>query len=137
MLERWANREPVLILAPTVELVHQVAVEVYRVRPKFLQVLALTGGDAAHLRAQRELLRRGAHVVVSTPQFAAERLAAQDLLVANLRALVLDEADAMLERSAVEELLASARAAPIDARRRRAGWGKRASPCAALRSSRR
>ncbi|HEY7045582.1 MAG TPA: DEAD/DEAH box helicase [Jatrophihabitantaceae bacterium] len=85
-----------LVLAPTRELVLQVAEAFgrYGERIKDLRVLAVYGGQA--YGPQLTGLRRGAHVVVGTPGRVIDHLDRGTLDLSGLRQLVLDEADEML-----------------------------------------
>ena len=85
-----------LVLAPTRELVLQVAEAFgrYGERIKDLRVLAVYGGQA--YGPQLAGLRRGAHVVVGTPGRVIDHLDRGTLDLSGLRQLVLDEADEML-----------------------------------------
>jgi ATP-dependent RNA helicase DeaD len=85
-----------LVLAPTRELVLQVAEAFgrYGERIKDLRVLAVYGGQA--YGPQLAGLRRGAHVVVGTPGRVIDHLDRGTLDLSGLAQLVLDEADEML-----------------------------------------
>jgi len=99
-----------LVLAPTRELVLQVAEAFgrYAHHLKDLSVLPVYGGQA--YAPQLAGLRRGAHVVVGTPGRVIDHLEKKTLDLSGLRHLVLDEADEMLRmgfQEDVERILAS------------------------------
>jgi len=90
-------RVQALVLCPTRELADQVAKEIRRLAAAIpnLKVLILTGG--VPLGPQLASLRKDSHVVVGTPGRVQEMLRKQVLHLANVRTLVLDEADRMLD----------------------------------------
>ena len=92
-----APRVQALVLCPTRELADQVSVEIRRLA-RFvanLRVVTLCGG--VPVRTQRPALENGAHVVVGTPGRVLDHLARGNLGLGELRVLVLDEADRMLD----------------------------------------
>ena len=93
-----------LVLAPTRELAIQVA-EAFGKYAKHLpglHVLPIYGGQA--YGGQLAGLRRGAHVVVGTPGRVIDHLAKGTLDLTELRFLVLDEADEMLNMGFAEDV---------------------------------
>jgi ATP-dependent RNA helicase DeaD len=98
-----------LVLAPTRELVLQVAEAFgrYAHHLKGVHVLPVYGGQA--YQPQLAGLRRGAHIVVGTPGRVIDHLDRGTLDLSGLRTLVLDEADEMLRmgfQQDVERVLA-------------------------------
>jgi ATP-dependent RNA helicase DeaD len=93
-----------LVLAPTRELVLQVAEAIgrYAHHIKDLHVLPVYGGQA--YAPQLAGLRRGAHVVVGTPGRVIDHLEKRTLDLGELRTLVLDEADEMLRMGFQEDV---------------------------------
>jgi ATP-dependent RNA helicase DeaD len=92
-----------LILVPTRELAMQVAEAVHRYgKPLGVQVLPIYGGQA--FTHQLRGLRRGVDVVVATPGRALDHLRRKTLDLSKVRAVVLDEADEMLDMGFAEEL---------------------------------
>jgi ATP-dependent RNA helicase DeaD len=96
-----------IVLAPTRELVVQVAEEAAKLSPnKSFRVVPIYGGQ--RMRQQLTLLRRGCHLVVGTPGRVLDHLSRGTLSLDRVRYLVLDEADRMLDdgfRPAIERIL--------------------------------
>lgn len=96
-----------LILVPTRELAVQVRDEVVKLaHGRKVRSVALYGGKP--IRSQIEKLRRGADVVVGTPGRVLDHIARGTLRLADLRCVVLDEADRMLDigfRPDIEKIL--------------------------------
>ncbi len=93
-----------IILAPTRELCMQIAkdMETYSKYSKKLNVVAVYGG--ASIETQIKALGRGAHVVVGTPGRTLDLIKRRKLKLHNVRWLVLDEADEMLNMGFKDEL---------------------------------
>jgi ATP-dependent RNA helicase RhlE len=91
------NHAPrVLVLAPTRELALQVAAQAEQLSAQTdLRVVAIYGGVA--MNAQTDALRRGADIVIATPGRLLDHAARRNIKFDALRALVLDEADRMLD----------------------------------------
>jgi ATP-dependent RNA helicase DeaD len=110
-----AGRPLALVIAPTREL----AVQVQR---ELAWLLGAAGGRTitcvGGLDPRREAreLKDGAHVVVGTPGRLCDHLARRSLVLNELRVLVLDEADEMLDMGFREEVEALLGAAPADRR---------------------
>jgi ATP-dependent RNA helicase DeaD len=94
----------VLVLAPTRELALQVseAFEKYAAQIKGLHVLPVYGGQGYGV--QLSALRRGVHVVVGTPGRVMDHLEKGTLDLSELRFVVLDEADEMLNMGFAEDV---------------------------------
>ncbi|RTR01093.1 ATP-dependent RNA helicase DbpA [Halomonas nitroreducens] len=105
-----------LVLCPTRELADQVAEELRRLARGLpnIKVLTLCGG--APLGPQLASLVHGAHLVVGTPGRVEEHLRKGSLALADLDALVLDEADRMLDMGFQATLEAIIAATPEDRR---------------------
>ena len=101
-----------LVLCPTRELCEQVAREIRKLgrRMPGFQVLILSGGQPG--RPQSEALRKGVHMVVGTPGRVLDHLTRQNLSLENIRTLVLDEADRMLDMGFEDEMNAIMERAP-------------------------
>jgi len=93
-----------LVLCPTRELAQQLttALRALAVGLEGLRVLSLTGG--APVRAQRDALSEGAHVIVGTPGRTLQHLMQRRLDPRRVRCLVLDEADRMLDMGFEDEV---------------------------------
>ncbi len=94
----------VLVLAPTRELATQVAdsFREYGSQLSELGVLAIYGG--APYPPQLAALRRGVHVVVGTPGRVIDHIKQGALDLSNIKALVLDEADEMLQMGFIDDV---------------------------------
>jgi len=110
-LNRWrdvnAPGPQAIILAPTRELVVQVAEESARLTPnKNCRTLAIYGGQ--RFRSQLAGLKRGVSIVVGTPGRVLDHLSRGTLQLDAVRYVVLDEADRMLDigfRPDIERIL--------------------------------
>lgn len=86
-----------LVLCPTRELADQVAGELRRLARAIDNVKVLTLCGGAPLGPQIGSLAHGAHIIVGTPGRVEEHLRKGTLKLDQLRTLVLDEADRMLD----------------------------------------
>ncbi|MCI0343075.1 MAG: DEAD/DEAH box helicase [Planctomycetales bacterium] len=105
ILDRLGPRGPVqgLVITPTRELALQVAGEFQRFgHARGARVAAVYGGQP--LGPQATQLHRGAEVVVGTPGRLLDHLRRRTLSLADLRALVLDECDRMLDLGFREDI---------------------------------
>ncbi len=93
-----------LVLAPTRELALQVceAFEKYASRMKGVHILPVYGGQGYGV--QLSALRRGVHIVVGTPGRIMDHLEKGTLDLSELKFLVLDEADEMLQMGFAEDV---------------------------------
>ncbi len=98
------GRPQALVLAPTRELALQVceAFEKYASTTKGVHVLPVYGGQGYGV--QLSALRRGVHIVVGTPGRIMDHLDKGTLDLTQLRFLVLDEADEMLNMGFAEDV---------------------------------
>ncbi|HEC14003.1 MAG TPA: DEAD/DEAH box helicase [Acidiferrobacteraceae bacterium] len=94
----------VMVLVPTRELAIQVAeaFQKYAKHLKGFHVLPIYGGQ--DYRGQIRALKRGVHVVVGTPGRVMDHMRRGTLKLANLNALVLDEADEMLRMGFIDDV---------------------------------
>ena len=100
-----SEKDPqVLVLAPTRELAIQVAeaFQTYASKLKGFHVLPVYGG--ADYSGQIRALKRGVHVVVGTPGRVMDHMRKKTLVLDNLQALVLDEADEMLRMGFIDDV---------------------------------
>lgn len=90
-------RVQALVVCPTRELADQVCKEIRRLArfTQNIKVLSLCGG--VPFGPQLGSLEHGVHIVVGTPGRLQEHLRKRSLRLSNLRMLVLDEADRMLD----------------------------------------
>ena len=102
-----------LVLVPTRELAMQVSEAVHRYgRGLGARVLPIYGGQP--IWRQLQALERGVDVVVATPGRAIDHLRRGTLAMDELRVVVLDEADEMLDMGFAEDLEAILHATPSD-----------------------
>jgi ATP-dependent RNA helicase DeaD len=98
-----------LILVPTRELAVQVREEVVKLsHGRKVHSVAIYGGKP--IKGQIDKLRRGAEVIIGTPGRVLDHLARGTLVLRDLRIVVLDEADRMLDigfRPDIEKILKS------------------------------
>jgi ATP-dependent RNA helicase DeaD len=110
-LNQWTPEDPPgpqgIVLAPTRELVVQVAEEAAKLTPNpACRAVAIYGGQ--RIGTQLTQLRRGAHLVVGTPGRVIDHLRRGTLNLDRVRYAVLDEADRMLDigfRPDIERIL--------------------------------
>ncbi|NOU13346.1 MAG: ATP-dependent RNA helicase DbpA [Methylococcaceae bacterium] len=96
-LDLSSFRVQAMVVCPTRELADQVCKEIRRLArfTQNIKVLALCGG--VPFGPQLGSLEHGVHVVVGTPGRLQEHLRKRSLKLSNLKVLVLDEADRMLD----------------------------------------
>ena len=104
-----------LVVAPTRELAFQVMRELAWLYARAgARVVSCVGG--MDMRDERRALERGAHIVVGTPGRLRDHIQRGSLDMTGLRAVVLDEADEMLDLGFREDLEFMLDAAPADRR---------------------
>jgi ATP-dependent RNA helicase DeaD len=104
-----------LIIAPTRELAFQVMREMVWLYAKAgARVASCVGG--MDMRDERRTLERGAHIVVGTPGRLRDHIQRGSLDMSELRAVVLDEADEMLDLGFREDLEFMLSEAPAERR---------------------
>jgi ATP-dependent RNA helicase DeaD len=103
-LDIGVARVQALVLVPTRELSIQVAeaVHTYARHLPGVRVLPLYGGQS--IQPQLHRLSAGAHVVIGTPGRVMDHLRRGSLVLADVRTLVLDEADEMLRMGFIEDV---------------------------------
>ena len=110
-----ANAPLALVIAPTRELALQVQKELeWLFMPARAMVISCVGG--MDLRTERRALKKGAHIVVGTPGRLCDHIDKGHLDVTTLHAVVLDEADEMLDMGFRDELENILKAAPTNRR---------------------
>jgi len=103
-----------LVLCPTRELAEQVASEVRRLARSIpnIKILTLCGGKP--VRPQISSLQKGVHIVVGTPGRIEDHLKRESLDLGEVRTLVLDEADRMLQMGFQESIDAIVEQVPVN-----------------------
>ncbi|PKM89986.1 MAG: RNA helicase [Firmicutes bacterium HGW-Firmicutes-12] len=92
-----------LILTPTRELAMQVAEEIAKIGSlRKIKVLPIYGGQP--IDRQIRSLRSGVHVVIGTPGRLLDHIRRRTLNLENVKFLVLDEADEMLDMGFIEDI---------------------------------
>ncbi|MEH7383692.1 DEAD/DEAH box helicase [Bacillus sp. JJ1533] len=111
MVEWEENRPQALILTPTRELAAQVKDDVIHIgRFKRIKATAIFGKQS--YERQKLELKQKTHVVVGTPGRVLDHLEKGSLNVDNLKFLVIDEADEMLNMGFIEQVEAIIKALP-------------------------
>jgi ATP-dependent RNA helicase DeaD len=114
-LQPEAGQPVALVIAPTRELALQVSSELSWLYAKAgARVVSCVGGR--EIAREARALRDGAHLVVGTPGRLCDHLDRKTLRLSALRALVLDEADEMLDMGFRDELERILRDAPAQRR---------------------
>ena len=111
----YADKPVALAIAPTRELALQVARELEWLYAGAEAKLATCVGGMDY-RTERRALERGAHIVVGTPGRLRDHIERGSLDLSGLRAVVLDEADEMLDLGFAEDLEFILAAAPPERR---------------------
>jgi len=102
-----------IILAPTRELAIQIANVVRPLADKRSLSVALTYGGHS-MDPEKRMLNRGAQIVVGTPGRMLDHIRQGNLVPKNLKMLVIDEADEMLDMGMAHEVEQIISATPID-----------------------
>ena len=95
-----------LVLCPTRELAEQVGKDIRRLAQATPNVKLVTLCGGKPIGPQKQSLHHGAHIVVGTPGRVLDHLRKRSLQLANLKVLVLDEADRMLDMGFAEDIQA-------------------------------
>ena len=113
-LDLTVHMPQALVIVPTRELAEQVANEIRRLArfTSNIKVLAISGG--AEERHKVKSLKQGAHIIVGTPGRITRLLQTGVLIATELKVLVLDEADRLLESGSIEEINLIAKFLPVD-----------------------
>ena len=104
MIDARSNAVQVLVLCPTRELAVQVSQEIGRLA-KFkrgIRVEAIYGGDS--IERQIRSLKKGVQIVVGTPGRVMDHMQRRTLDFSEVRMMVLDEADEMLDMGFREDI---------------------------------
>ena len=101
-----------LVLCPTRELADQVATEIRRLARAQDNIKVVTVYGGVPSRGQIASLENGAHIVVGTPGRVMDLLERGALDISNLKTLVLDEADRMLDMGFLADIETVVRQCP-------------------------
>ena len=99
------DRESVLILAPTRELVIQIEQEL-RTLTGALRVFSVTCVGGANINPQLRSLKKHNHFIIGTPGRVKDLIARRAIVPARINTLVLDEADRMLDMGFIGDMRA-------------------------------
>src|SRR3989338_2079633 len=111
----YADTPLALVIAPTRELALQVARELeWLYAGAGAQIATCVGG--MDYRSEKRALDRGAHIVVGTPGRLRDHITRNSLDLSGTRAVVLDEADEMLDLGFREDLEFILAGAPVERR---------------------
>jgi len=103
-----------LVLCPTRELADQVAKEIRRIARATHNVKVLTLCGGVSLGPQLGSLEHGAHIIVGTPGRIVDHIEKGSLKLENVKQLVLDEADRMLDMGFTDALKVVLNACPSE-----------------------
>lgn len=110
----WAEKKPqALILTPTRELAAQVREDLTNIgRFKRIKAMAVYGKEP--FAKQKEELKQKTHVVVGTPGRVMDHIERETLVLDQIKYLIIDEADEMLNMGFIDEVEAIIKALPED-----------------------
>ena len=110
----WEENLPgALVLEPTRELTVQVKQELFRIgRYKRLKVSDLFGGFP--IDKQTQTLKQKNHIAVGTPGRVMDHIRRESLITDNIKYLIIDEADLMLDMGFIDEVEAIIKTLPKD-----------------------
>ncbi|MDF2856483.1 MAG: helicase [Neobacillus sp.] len=113
-LIEWEERKPqVLILTPTRELAVQVREDITNIgRFKRIKALAVYGKEP--FNKQKEELKQKTHVVVGTPGRVMDHIDRETLVLDQIKYLIIDEADEMLNMGFINDVEAIINELPTD-----------------------
>lgn len=110
------SKKPVIqgiVLTPTRELAIQVSQELSKIaKYKGLKILPIYGGQS--VGHQIRALKQGAHIVVGTPGRMLDHIRKNTIRLNNVKLLVLDEADEMLDMGFIDDIEAIIKQVPTD-----------------------
>ena len=111
-LDRTNPRTQILILCPTRELCRQISQDLtnYSKYLDGIRIVSVYGG--ANITGQMKDLKRGAHIIVATPGRLLDLMKREAADISDIRTLILDEADEMLNMGFKDELDAILAQAP-------------------------
>ena len=105
ILQAVGSEPTTLIIAPTRELVQQIAKELSRVASYInnFKIVTLYGG--VPLRTQADSLALGSNIIIGTPGRIIDHLSKETLKLGGIRTVVLDEADKMLNMGFYDDII--------------------------------
>ena len=113
LLQRALQGDESVIVLPTRELALQVAEELDKIgRPLGIRTAVLIGGES--MGRQVAALRRGPKIVIGTPGRINDHLEQKILVLSGVKALVLDEADRMLDMGFLPQINAILKTVPAN-----------------------
>jgi ATP-dependent RNA helicase DeaD len=101
--EQWGKYPYAIVLCPTRELAVQVAQEINRIG-SFKDVFALPIYGGQSIESQLKNLRKGVDVVVGTPGRVIDHIKRKSLVLKDIKIVILDEADEMLNMGFIEDI---------------------------------
>jgi ATP-dependent RNA helicase DeaD len=115
LLDSSVKQTQALILAPTRELVVQIAEEINSLKgDSGLTIAPIYGGQSIDVQLIR--LKKGVSIVVGTPGRLLDHLSRKTLRLNNIKFLILDEADEMLNMGFIEDIETIIEATPEEKR---------------------
>lgn len=112
-VERSVHGVQAIILAPTRELAVQAAEEMNKLG-QYKKLLALPVYGGTSIDRQIKALAKGVHIVVGTPGRVLDHIERRTLSLKNVRIVVLDEADEMLDMGFVDDITRILKDTPDD-----------------------
>ena len=108
------NAPQILVMCPTRELANQVAEEIGRiaVHRRKLKITSVYGGTS--IERQIKTLARGVHIVVGTPGRILDHIDRGTIELGQLKMVILDEADRMLDMGFVDDIKTILSEAPVE-----------------------
>ncbi|HEY4707170.1 MAG TPA: DEAD/DEAH box helicase, partial [Thermodesulfobacteriota bacterium] len=113
LIDKGVNTVQAIILAPTRELAIQAAEEMNKLG-QFKRVHALPVYGGTSIERQIKALAKGVHVVVGTPGRVLDHIERKTLKLKDVRIVVLDEADEMLDMGFIEDITRILKETPDD-----------------------
>jgi len=112
-IDRTTNGVQAVIIAPTRELAIQAAEEMNKLgKFKRLHALPVYGGTS--IERQIKALQKGVHIVVGTPGRILDHIERKTLVLKNVKIVVLDEADEMLDMGFIDDITRILKETPFD-----------------------
>lgn len=116
-LDFSSKHTTMLVLTPTRELAIQVAeaIQQYAAKMPQIQVVPVYGGQ--DISVQLRALKRGANIIVATPGRLIDHIKRKSITLSGVKAIVLDEADEMLDMGFMDDVESILEEVPKDAQR--------------------